>query len=84
LTSELVAARLILPDSGRSLIWVSEAGFYRSVTFVPNPRGNNNPGIPQVLTESIRQKAKTSRGEDIPHRMSIVVRRRTLQRVRTA
>jgi hypothetical protein len=78
LTSELVAARLILPGSGRSLKRVSEEGFYRSVTFVVNPKGNNNLGIPQVLTGSISQKAKTSRGEDIPHRMSIIDCRRTL------
>jgi hypothetical protein len=78
LTSELVAARLILPDSGRSFNGCPKRVFYRSVTFVPNPKGNNNLGIPEVLTGSMSQKAKTSRGEDIPHRMSIVDCRRTL------
>jgi hypothetical protein len=40
LTSELVAARLILPGSGRSLKWVSEAGFLSFGNVRAKPKGN--------------------------------------------
>jgi len=40
LTSELVAARRILPNSGRSLIRVSEAGFLSYGDVRAKPKGN--------------------------------------------